>query len=273
MAKRIRHRKIYSTDANPNASEAEKSNEVEPEVPEGGGRLRTVGRRGHRKPRVPSPAPTGGIRQSEVWISYARPSDSDDPRYAELLEQPGKGQPGRWSTQDAEAAHLSGSSEDRVNAALMDLTTAFNNVCRLKQLSSDDRKALLSRFFAAALDGPQAQQGARSVVADLPFQAPELWLERDRNIKTNPAAFVRRVYGAWIGKGMKRGDLRELDKPLYQALANWVARHPEDDLPELSRQSEDVDRAIAELSLLYDPDLLRRLGLALQSRKTRGNSV
>lgn len=66
-----------------------------------------------------------------------------------------------------------------------------------------------------------------------PKYAPELWAER-KGRKENPPAFVRRVYARWLGRGISRGDLRTIDPPLYQALAVWIHRHPDETMPELT---------------------------------------
>ena len=183
----------------------------------------------------------------------------------------------------AEAPSASGNSleasergeEDR-NAALdnavIALAKAFNNVAKIKQLPERDHSDFLMRFVSVMLEnlrkGPMPGGSG-----ELPAHAPETWADRDRQIKTNPAQFIRRVYALWLGNGLKRGHLRELDPQLYQAFANWVFRHPEDDIPELSRHYEEVDAILAELSVLYEPDQLRRLGMALHSRQKRNNAV
>lgn len=67
----------------------------------------------------------------------------------------------------------------------------------------------------------------------LPVKAPELWSDREGR-KENPIAFIRRVYFPWLFRGLTRGDLRQLDPPLYQALAVWMHRHPDEAVPEFS---------------------------------------
>jgi hypothetical protein len=68
---------------------------------------------------------------------------------------------------------------------------------------------------------------------ELPKTAPERWSEREGR-KENPVVFIRRVYDRWLGRNLRRSHLLELDPSLYQALAMWMRRHPEDTLPELS---------------------------------------
>jgi hypothetical protein len=160
--------------------------------------------------------------------------------------------------------------DSSVSSALVSLSLAFNNVCRVKKLDDAQRKLLLTRFFAIALDQSSLESPTDGSPVELPDKAPSLWADRDRSRKQNPAQFIRAVYKTWFGKGLQRGHIRDLDRGLYQAFATWISRHPEDDIPELSRQSEVIDALLAELSLLYDPDMLRKLGLALQARQTRG---
>ncbi|MFN3625453.1 MAG: hypothetical protein ACK4TP_15485 [Hyphomicrobium sp.] len=72
-----------------------------------------------------------------------------------------------------------------------------------------------------------------------PQAAPELWSQREGR-KENPVAFIRRVYAPWLSRGLVRGDLRSLDPPLYQALAVWMHRHPEEKFAELDSPFEGV---------------------------------
>jgi hypothetical protein len=106
----------------------------------------------------------------------------------------------------------------------------------------------------------------------LPRKAPQLWSRRDRSLKLNPISFTRMTYGPWLGKGLTRSHLRELDKALYHALANWISRHPGDAIPELPSQSEQLDSKIARLAEEFTTDELRRLGLALQARLKRSGN-
>lgn len=107
----------------------------------------------------------------------------------------------------------------------------------------------------------------------LPRAPTETWLERDKEDMESPAEFTRRVYGAWIGRGLRRRDISRLDPPLYRALAVWVHRHPEDDIPELVPNTDTVDAQVAKLADHMTPEELRRLGLALQSRYRRAKKT
>lgn len=65
----------------------------------------------------------------------------------------------------------------------------------------------------------------------LPMQAPETY----QGIRSGelPPDFIKRVYEPWIGNGLTKADLRQLDPGLYRALYNWVGRGNAlpDDLP------------------------------------------
>lgn len=111
-----------------------------------------------------------------------------------------------------------------------------------------------------------------AVTSVLPTQAPKLWAERDPGEKINPSKFTRTVYGEWIGKGLTRRHLLELDEPLYRALSVWEHRHPEDAINELTTVAQAIDEKIERLSLEFTPDELRKLGTALQSRLQRQRS-
>lgn len=66
-------------------------------------------------------------------------------------------------------------------------------------------------------------------------EAPQLWQSRIGR-KENPPAFIRRVYNAYLHGGFTRAMLRRLDPLLYQALAVWECRHPDDQLDELPKR-------------------------------------
>lgn len=70
------------------------------------------------------------------------------------------------------------------------------------------------RSFQERIVGRTLQ--AEEAVA-LPTEAPELFTERtDKSITAEQ--FIRTVYGPWLGRGLKRPHIKELDKSLYQAL-------------------------------------------------------
>jgi len=108
-------------------------------------------------------------------------------------------------------------------------------------------------------DAPLSDRALRSV---------PLWSKRKDN-SLSPAAFIRTHYAGWIGKGLTRAHIRRRDLPLYRAFAVWVHRHPDDDIAELPQRRTDVDAKLDRLSRDMDPDEIRKLGLALQSRRRR----
>jgi hypothetical protein len=120
-------------------------------------------------------------------------------------------------------------------------------------------------------------EGARSLAkpsdidtVEPPETAPELWKSRDLNLRENASQFVRRVYAAWLGRGLERKDLARLDPDLYKALSVWLSRHPEDPIvADLPPQREKLDELIDELSAKYPIEDLRKLGHAIDARLRR----
>lgn len=102
-----------------------------------------------------------------------------------------------------------------------------------------------------------------------PKRAPALWKDRNRNDETNPALFTRATYEQWLGHGLTRQHLRELDADLYRALSVWEHRHPSDRITELPTLAEVIDARIAALADEFSPDELRKLGSTLQTRHQR----
>lgn len=94
----------------------------------------------------------------------------------------------------------------------------------------DIRRRMHQLFNEARAVGEHNQEAFEAFKADLaslttetkesvklPDKAPEIYKERaDR--KEDPEAFTRRVYEPWLGKGLLRPHIKQLDKPLYQAL-------------------------------------------------------
>ncbi len=121
----------------------------------------------------------------------------------------------------------------RMVKALEEAVEAVQRIETEYGLNADQRKTLESQLLKE-LDRRFA--AAKTETEPLPDHAPELWANR-RGRKENPIAFIRRVYARWLGHGLKRGDIRTLDQPLYQALAVWMHRHPDDDFAELGIES------------------------------------
>jgi hypothetical protein len=117
------------------------------------------------------------------------------------------------------------------------------------------------------------EETAPALADDIPSAAPALWSERPTTgEKTDPAGFVRLVYGRWIGRGLSRRRLRDLDPDLYRALSVWEHRHPEDRIAQLPTLAEEIDAKIVSLADEFTPDELRKLGSTLQTRHRRSKN-
>lgn len=93
---------------------------------------------------------------------------------------------------------------------------------------------LLAQHAEAVPDQPESAPLPRA----LPETAPETY-QGLRGPET-PPAFVKRVYGEWLGHGLDRAHIRNLDSTLYQAIVNWSRRNewPSDvDLPTRSEKT------------------------------------
>jgi len=106
---------------------------------------------------------------------------------------------------------------------------SFRYACAAQRLSNGDARKVLAQII-------------ETVTADLdharfpvPTEAPEFWESRIGR-KENPPVFIRRVYAQYLHGGFTRAMLRNLDQPLYQALAVWEGRHPEDQLHEMPKR-------------------------------------
>lgn len=82
----------------------------------------------------------------------------------------------------------------------------------------------------------------------LPDTAPALW-KSDKQSGETPPDFIQRVYAPWLGHGLTRAHIKQLDEPLYRSLYKWLSNPrnemPEDlDLPTLAQQN---DRTLARL--------------------------
>lgn len=107
----------------------------------------------------------------------------------------------------------------------------------------------------------------------LPTAAPETWVARDLNRRENAPTFIRRVYSPWIGRGLTRARIKELDPDLYRALSVWLTRHPDDMIAaDLPRKSDVLDDLIQDLTAVYPLEILRRLGHAIRAREDRARA-
>ena len=116
----------------------------------------------------------------------------------------------------------------------------------------------------------EARCTASTPVPSLPDAAPVLWAQRDLNLRENAPQFIRRVYGAWLGRGLSRKRVKSLDPDLYRALSVWLTRHPDDEIANLlPRQSDLLDDLIDRLSAEFSLEDLRKLGYAINARLRR----
>jgi hypothetical protein len=108
-------------------------------------------------------------------------------------------------------------------------------------------------------------------VPALPEKAPEKWSERTAGRTENPVTFINRVYAPWLGKGLTRPHLNQLDHSLYVAHAKWQKRHLKDpqttELQQLMPNRSEVTTQRIERALT-DPAATDRLAAA-QALATR----
>lgn len=83
-------------------------------------------------------------------------------------------------------------------------------------------------------------------LGNLPTKPPARWLDR-QDRQESPIDFIRREYSPWLGRGLSRPHIRNLDKSLYAALCNWISEHGKmpDDL-DLPTRREINDRRLEE---------------------------
>jgi len=123
---------------------------------------------------------------------------------------------------DAFFSRASDSSSVREAAAALDRVAAEHDLAEKQRLAM--RRALFDTLGQVEL--------VRESRANLPARPPEEWSQR-KGRKENPIAFIERVYGEWLDRGLTRSHLLALDRPLYTALGVWLHRHPDADLPGL----------------------------------------
>lgn len=137
------------------------------------------------------------------------------------------------------------SNEEKLNALFERLS---KNPAEIEVVADflRQRDATSSLAQATAADH---NSGSRSA------DAPPLWAERTTGRDVSPMDWVKMHYGnknpdSWEAKGLKRSDLKH-DRPLYLAIAKWLARHPEDDFDPESRRTlmryTDPEEAVARI--------------------------
>ncbi len=109
-------------------------------------------------------------------------------------------------------------------------------------------------------------------VAAVMEAAPALWSERpDRDERC--VDFIRRVYAPQLAAGtLTLRSLGALDRPLYNAYAQWKKRHPKDEHLDLPVHREAIARALKAEGL--DPDdaeTARKARQASWAVRTRGD--
>lgn len=138
----------------------------------------------------------------------------------------------------------------------------------LRSLTEPEQHELLGRM-SAEIDVPLFLRGSSSAQ---PSSPPEQWGHREPG-RENPVQFIRRVYAAWLGRGLSRRQLRNLDPALYRAFSVWVHRHPDDAIPELPSMSDETDLLIETLSRRMSIEELRRLGYAIDQRLRKPKKI
>jgi hypothetical protein len=99
-------------------------------------------------------------------------------------------------------------------------------------------------------------------------KSPGLWSER-KNRDETPLDFIRREYGALLGRGLSRADLRA-DASLYQALKRWLSKNEMPADVDLPGKRELTDRELASgraLSIVHSPEQRERLRLKQAARR------
>lgn len=112
----------------------------------------------------------------------------------------------------------------------------------------------------------------------LPKSAPELYRDRT-DPREGISAFLQRVYKTWLGKGMTRSHLNDLDSAAYTAYKNLLYYHGEGVGIDLPTKGEQIDLDFAKLSAVNDPVsrqamedeiiALRRIHHLLESRSPK----
>ena len=135
----------------------------------------------------------------------------------------------------------------RRSPAFAEAAEALSAIESAHHLGVTERIELRKALVAELVDLVEAKAPA---LKPLPSYAPELWSDRVGR-KENPVAFVRRVYAPWLNRGLVRGDLRALDPSLYQALAVWMHRHPDEPFSELESPYDHIGRDLDEALTRY----------------------
>lgn len=142
-------------------------------------------------------------------------------RYRELKEKFASGKLPRLGSRGLkdEKPRLESELEERIESkALNRLLREFTRSARteLAAASIDDRK----RFLTAVTETLGLEIFGATLLP-LPSKAPMLWKNKDKSSSDNPAEFITRHYGRWLGHGFTQASLKALDPGLYMAFHNW----------------------------------------------------
>jgi hypothetical protein len=219
------------------------------------------------KPKKSSPHGARGTKRNTSGPITVRPSKwADHPVVGQHLRKTKTGSPAKHFGADSDPARAIKLREPETapvlsrkaaNELMARLKTHVATVTRPARLSPSQIAGLLRELAATYEQTEHAQP--------LPHKAPELWSERQGRSE-NPVAFLRRVYAPWLGRGLIRPHVKALDPGLYNAFNVWCHRNPDDTLPELLTLSARIDEMVEDLCGRYEPEDLRKLGLALQMR-------
>lgn len=204
--------------------------------------------------------PNPGQHVTDVPIEFRLFTEFEDYSFNKVVDDVFSGSYGNPSTDDLifikasfEKMKLSWQHEQRFVIYFWDRLTGNSNsessptlVQRLERLTEyarahDERTV---RDYAALLlpdwQIGEKPKGATLDTSTLPTEAPEKYAGL-RGPET-PPAFVKRVYGEWLGHGLTRAHIRQLDPTLSKAIDNWLSKPgnewPADiDLPTLKEQN------------------------------------
>ncbi len=137
------------------------------------------------------------------------------------------------------------------NRSLPDLTTVqrLERLLRYAERHGDVGLAKLAQtlFPEWASEADKETISPRADGMPLPTTAPEIY--SGLRGPESPPQFVMRVYQPWLGHGLDRAHIRQLDPKLYTAINNWLSRPsnvwPED--VELPTREEQNRRMIDQL--------------------------
>ena len=108
--------------------------------------------------------------------------------------------------------------------------TALEVVDRIATDKAFERRLISAFELAGYVLKPELKETLTGIWGPhLPVAAPRLWENRSKATESNPADFIRAVYGEWLPH-LARQDIKHFDHPLYVSYAQWVRpeRHPED---------------------------------------------